>query len=109
MFVPRYQDAIIAAISERVAKWTGLPIVNQEAMQVGSPGRHGSHLPLPYIPITQCQPYLCCVNEKSSVMSGCRQPQESELTNRYAVANTEAAIPFGLITYAALASHPPAT
>ena len=54
MFVPRYQDATIAAISERVAKWTGLPIINQEAMQVGSLSCHGSHLPFPFTSSTRC-------------------------------------------------------
>eukprot|EP00892_Ulva_mutabilis_P006527 jgi/Ulvmu1/4246/UM192_0006.1 len=41
MFIPRYQDEIVAAVEERVANWTGLPVVNQEGIQVlrYSPGQ----------------------------------------------------------------------
>lgn len=37
MFIPRYYDETIAAIEDRLAKWTGLPQVNQEEIQVCSP------------------------------------------------------------------------
>lgn len=34
MFIPRYQDQIIANVEERLSKWLGIPVVNQEDMQV---------------------------------------------------------------------------
>eukprot|EP00892_Ulva_mutabilis_P006532 jgi/Ulvmu1/4250/UM192_0010.1 len=42
MFIPRFYDATIAGIEDRLAKWTGLPYVNQEEMQVlrYSPGQN---------------------------------------------------------------------
>lgn len=36
MFIPRFYDEKIAAIEDRLSKWTGLPVVNQEEMQVWS-------------------------------------------------------------------------
>lgn len=34
MFIPRFQDKIIADVETRVSNWTGLPTVYQEDMQV---------------------------------------------------------------------------
>lgn len=34
MFIPRYQDEIIGSVEERLANWTGIPVVHQEDMQV---------------------------------------------------------------------------
>ena len=34
MFIPRYQDEVIARVQERVASWLGLPVSFQEDMQV---------------------------------------------------------------------------
>lgn len=34
MFIRRYQDALIAAVEERVSEWTNMPVSHQEDMQV---------------------------------------------------------------------------
>lgn len=34
MFIPRYQDEIVARLEERVAEWTGIPVSHQEDIQV---------------------------------------------------------------------------
>ena len=34
MFIPRYQDEVIAAVEERVASWLNVPVINQEGIQV---------------------------------------------------------------------------
>lgn len=33
-WIPRYQDETMAAIEERIANWTGVPVSYQEDMQV---------------------------------------------------------------------------
>jgi len=47
MFVPRYQDAVVAALEERVAAWTGIPVSHQEDLQV-----------LRYAPGQQYRPHM---------------------------------------------------
>ena len=39
MFIQKKADPVVAAIEQRIAEWTFLPIANQEAMQVGSSAR----------------------------------------------------------------------
>lgn len=34
MFIPRYQDPVIANVEQRLSKWLGIPAVHQEDMQV---------------------------------------------------------------------------
>ena len=34
MFIPRYQDQIVANVEQRLARWLDIPVVHQEDMQV---------------------------------------------------------------------------
>ena len=43
MFIQKKADPVIAAIEQRIAEWTFLPIANQEAMQVGALPVRQSH------------------------------------------------------------------